>query len=1287
MGALTTSTAGRAAAGTRSARDDRLRPYVARLAHRWLADTPEQRTRLVDGTLAFVDVSGFTALTERLAARGKAGAEEVSDIVGGTFAELLAVAYAEGGQMLKWGGDAALLFFADPDSAARGSRAAWRVSRAMERLGRVRTSQGAVRLGVSIGLHHGTVEFHLVGELHRELVVCGPAATTTCKMEAAAESGEVLVSEETAKRLDPAVLGERRAGGVLLVGEPQAPPAPPAEPPPDVDPSPLLSEPVRRRLEAGVEPAEHRHAAIAFIQFRGVDAVAEAAGPDAVADALEPVVTRAQRAAAAHGVTFHYSDIGDDGGKLLLTAGIPEVQGNDEERLLRAALEVVHGSAGPLALRAGLNAGRFFVHDAGDQRRRVYSFSGDAINLGARVMGHAGDGEVLVTDGFLARVKGAYRTTAVPPFTVKGKTAPVAASVVAGPADPTPADAGVPPSEAAFVGRQAELDALLDAAGRAAAGSGRAVEVVAAAGLGKSRLLAEAAARWDLPTRRVVGDEYGGATPYLPFRHLLRALLDGPDVVVALAAAVSARAPHLEPWLPLLAGLLGAELPATPEVERLEPRFRPARLADATVGLLDALVPEPAALVFEDVHAVDEASQALLRHLVVAAERRPWLLVVTRRPAGATPLPDGPPEPHRRLELAPLAAADALALVAAGAPVGRRLPPHERQRLVERAGGNPLFLVELSAAVRADQPVDSLPDDLEVLLAAQIDRLAPADRQLLRAASVFGVWFDTALLEAVAGEPGGAGAVWERLGGLVVREGEATGRFSHALVRDAAYEGLSYRRRRELHHRAALAIAAAAPDPDAEAAALSLHFLQADRHEEAWRWSKVAGARAAAVYANAEAATCYRRALQAARHLRAVDAGERAAVAEALGDADSLAGDFDEAVAAYAEARRLDPPARPRLLRKAGFVHERSGRFAAALACYTRARKLVAGGPAQPEGCEAAVAAAGVRFRQGRFGTCLRLADQAAAEALACGHRAGLAHALYLQDNARSALGQGEDGTLEQALAIYEELGDLVGQGNVLNNLGVNAYFRGRWAEAADLYGRGAEALRRAGDVVGAAMVDNNIAEILSDQGRLDEARALFESAREAWQATGYEGGLALVTSNLGRLAARAGDAAAAAELLAEARRRFAELGAAVSELETEARQVEAQLLVGAGTGWPDVLEGMLRRVRTLGGADVLEPALLRLLGQARAAAGDRPGALGALDDAVERAEAQGADYEVALSLAARAEAAGGGDGARRDARAAARRFTALGVAAVPVSSAQDLWPDGPRARALTGRG
>src|SRR6266446_143954 len=123
-----------------------LTPYVPRLVLDWLREDPDALHRRIDGTLAFVDISGFTAMSERLSGRGKAGAEEVTEVMNTTFARLLDLAYAEGGTLLKLGGDALLLFYAGDVHAARAAKAASALRRELEKNGRPQTSAGEVEL-------------------------------------------------------------------------------------------------------------------------------------------------------------------------------------------------------------------------------------------------------------------------------------------------------------------------------------------------------------------------------------------------------------------------------------------------------------------------------------------------------------------------------------------------------------------------------------------------------------------------------------------------------------------------------------------------------------------------------------------------------------------------------------------------------------------------------------------------------------------------------------------------------------------------------------------------------------------------------------------------------------------------------------------------------------------------------------------------------------------------------------------------------------------------------------
>ena len=548
------------------------------------------------------------------------------------------------------------------------------------------------------------------------------------------------------------------------------------------------------------------------------------------------------------------------------------LRGNDAERVLRAVHDIVqaHPSSSPLGLRAGVNAGRVFVfsHDFRLAHRRIFSVTGDAVNLAARVMGHAGPGQVLATQTVLVRAGNPFVTEAVTPFKVKGKSEAVVAFAVGAPRQSVAEVAG---GDLPFIGREAELGALLDRATQAANGSGGVVEITGAPGIGKSRLVSEAVDRWSLNSLRVTCEEYGSTTPYLAFRRIYRRLLglvDGtPNDLAAseLHRVVAELTPELGQFIPLLADVVDVRVPSTREVDELEPRFRRTRLEDCAVALLRSLASGPTALIFEDAHTMDEASASLLAKVALEAVELPLLLVLTRRPETRNSLPEGAAA-VLFIDLEPLAGEAAARL--AGGGTGPGLAPAQVAAIVQRANGNPLFLRELLRAAGEPGGIDALPESIEPLLATEIDRLSPADTKVLRAAAVLGMQFDPGLLPELLGDGTAVDeTVWARLGTFVAPT--ATGRrFTHGLMRDAAYEGLSFRRRRELHGRAARAIEARSTTPEEAAELLSLHWLHAEGYERAWRYSRIAGDRSRALWANADAATFYARALEAAGRLR-----------------------------------------------------------------------------------------------------------------------------------------------------------------------------------------------------------------------------------------------------------------------------------------------------------------------------------------------------------------------------------------------------------------------------------
>ena len=160
-----------------------LAPYFPRLAIEWIRSSPEQLQQELEGTIAFVDISGFTKLSERLARLGKSGAEELTATIDTCFVTLLDLAVANGGRLLKFGGDALLVYFSGEAHEARACLAAIEMRRALRVVGRLMVLGQKVSLRMSVGVHSGLFNFFLVGESHREFIVTGPGASAVVEME------------------------------------------------------------------------------------------------------------------------------------------------------------------------------------------------------------------------------------------------------------------------------------------------------------------------------------------------------------------------------------------------------------------------------------------------------------------------------------------------------------------------------------------------------------------------------------------------------------------------------------------------------------------------------------------------------------------------------------------------------------------------------------------------------------------------------------------------------------------------------------------------------------------------------------------------------------------------------------------------------------------------------------------------------------------------------------------------------------------------------------------------
>jgi class 3 adenylate cyclase/tetratricopeptide (TPR) repeat protein len=1086
-----------------------LRPYVSSLAAGWLASEPERLSKSLDGTLLFADVSGFTNLSERLARRGRIGAEELTSVLDRVFGAMIDGAAARGGTLLKFGGDALLLLFQGDDHALQACAAAIEMRSELREATKTATSVGRISLRMSTGIHSGPLDFFLVGKDHRELIVTGPAATATVAMESTASAGEIVVSDATKRLLPVDFTGAAKGTGWVLRKRRINIERPDLAPDADTSAEDLLDlvpRALRAHLESGILDSEHRLASIGFLEFGGTDSIVAQSGHRGMAGILQELIDDAQELSNTEDVTFLASDIDADGGKLIFATGVPYSRHDDEGRLVRTLLALVSRQSA-LTLKAGTNSGHIFAGDVGSASRRVFTVMGDTVNLAARLMAAAPAGSLLASPRVLDRSATLFRTELLPDFHVKGKTDKVRAFSVQ-------EELGAKPPELQedlpFHGREPEVEmivGIVDTCSRV--GRGGIMTISGQVGIGKSRLIDEVLARCaGVDILMIQAEPSGVDNPYWAFRDPLRQWLGiergtPSEMAESLIRAIQRKAPSLEWAAPLLGAVMHIEVPDNERTADIEPEFRPERSADVLIELLSSGYSRPVAIVAEDGQWLDEPSLRLLGRIGEAAAERPWTIFLTARPeADFQPLGE-------EIVLAPLTD-EAIRDIAIEATSATPLRPHEVDALVARADGNPLFLGEILRLISDTGSAAELPESLDAVVSTEIDTLAPLPRQLLRYSSVLGRRFRRVTLRDFLAEERIEldDVTIAELGRFLETEDDGRLVFRHSVVHEIAYASLPYSQRRQLHARAGNVIKRqAGRDPDAVAEYLAHHYTEAKEWPGALEYSLKAGAKADALYANVQAASFYERALTAAKQLETSTSGEIASLHEARGDAFDRAGLFEESMAEYGAALKNSPD----VVRKADLMLKRarlkaySGNYPAGLAELSRAVRPIAHTAATDAD---AARARNYSFRsvilvmQGRAEEALRLAETARAEADRAREKEALARSYMVLDAAYEALARPRPADyLSLALALYESLSDLRGVALVYNNMGATAGFKGELEEAITLYRKAEETNRRIGNEPGAALARANTGEMLIAQGAFDEARSVLADAARVLRA------------------------------------------------------------------------------------------------------------------------------------------------------------------------------------------
>jgi class 3 adenylate cyclase len=591
---------------------------------------------------------------------------------------------------------------------------------------------------------------------------------------------------------------------------------------PAADAPPPTAPPSEQRIRA------RRPVTVVFADVVNSTALSERLDPESMHNVLDRYSGICAAVLERHGGTTE-KFIGD---AIVGIFGLTDLHEDDALRAVRAAVELQDAvrvlseelereSDISFAVKLGINSGDVFV---GTGSRRETFATGDSINVAARLEQTASANEILLGEGTYRLVEGSVRAEALEPLAVKGRTAKVKAwRLVELCAEEPVASRPLTP----FVGRKRQLDELLEVlAGTRDEQACRLCTVVGPAGIGKSRLARELIAEVGQSTTVAVGRclSYGEGITYHALIEIVKQLA-GDDPGGRIAELI-----ELDEEADLVARRLRAAVGLSEETAPAEETFWAVR------RLFEAVACErPLIVVFEDVHWAEPMLLDLLDYIVGFSAEAPIFVLCLARPELLETHPSwAAPHANRSLVvLEALSETDARELV--GALGSDELDSDGTIRIVQTAEGNPLFLEQLVAAQVERGETDTLPPSVQAVLAARIASLDPGERTVLEHAAVEGRNFRWNSLSALLREADQE-AVGQHLMALVRRQliqpdrsalaGEDAFRFSHVLIQEAAYDGLSKELCAELHERLAGLLGAG---PGSEDEIVGYHFEQAYR--------------------------------------------------------------------------------------------------------------------------------------------------------------------------------------------------------------------------------------------------------------------------------------------------------------------------------------------------------------------------------------------------------------------------------------------------------------------------
>ncbi len=1081
--------------------------------------------RFIKGSLLFVDVNGFTALTEKLSEYGDAGTEEITRILNAFFTRMIKIIFKYRGVLLKYGGDAMMIYFSDDKEFCGNEHTLHAASCAFEMIEKVKAfspvkSQfGEHNIHISVAMHSNTFFEICTGEknIHIEYFITGPGVEKTAKIESASGKDELLADEYTYNFIKDKVKDFGKKQNYFLIKKLDAKQLPEVTQSrinidfPDIDTLLKHLDEILPYVTAGVFEkikeswkslsleGENRPVSVLFLNYFFDKPILE---PDKnhdekeIRSVLDKYFRMVQETVNGYGGIINKVDMYEKGDKIIIIFGFPRSYADDDERVVRCAYDILTKGSSfknlsmgkenfSVVQRMGIHSDFIYCGNAGSPLRKEYTFMGDAVNLSARIMSSAGENEIWISDVILKKTSKVSIIKESQEKKFKGKGKPVLVHKLSAVAAKEKIQSDF------FIGREKELKELINKVN----GINRsffATQLIGTVGVGKTSLMREFLKNINIRHEMLLGRgaPYGKEIQYNAIKEILTSYFGiiRRDNDEAIRKKINTyleylKLTHLEYTMPLVGSLLCNCYENAPVMEIENPIEKKELFFNAFYNLIKARTQiSPIIMLIEDGEWLDKNSQELISYLAKRKMEKLFILVLTRNKLVLAP-------DIEEMSLNVFNKQETFEFIEKY-PHLNNLDVNIKNKIYEKSKGVPYFIYEILNSMRDLGTDIKIPESIYKSVLSRMDVLGEKNKNIIKNASVIGVEFSLEMLNKLLIEIKDKEKVLERLieEDFIVKKTDGHYLFRNMMVQEVAYNSIPSSKRKELHFKIANLI-----EDQGELAPyyeiLSTHFEKAEIIPKAVFYYEKSGDKAYKLNNYKRAIDYYNLALSLTEN-NADKAQSIVSIYKKMGKIYLILGKTDNSEEVFDKAYEIakennyKPDIADCLLNK-GLIHFNYFEYDKAIEYFTQAKTLY----------HETKNLNGIASSSLNLGIIYKVKGDS-----------GKAFSEY-----------------EIALEKYIEEENLIGSADTYNNLGNLCKELSDFEKAIGYYQKALETLKKINHDIGLASVYNNIGTLYNSKGETEKSIEYFLKSLEIEDKIGNEKGKAVCYNNLGNSYIRMG--------------------------------------------------------------------------------------------------------------------------------------------------------------------